>query len=90
MLVVAGAGTFYYILMLLCYLIHSVLEADGNGYIVIAGRSRTRRGPVGRRLGGEREPSTTAVDRRFDKWATRTSADVSVPRLRYDVPPGFP
>ena len=53
---------------------------------VIAGR----RGPLGRRLGGEREPSTTAVDRRSDKWATRTSADVSVPRLRCDVPPGFP
>ena len=53
------------------------LEADGNGYIVIAGR----RGPLGRRLGGEREPSTTAVDRRSDKWATRTAADVSVPRL---------
>ena len=31
------------------------------GYIVIAGR----RGPLGRRLGGEREPSTTAVDRRY-------------------------
>ena len=44
------------------------------GYIVIAGR----RGPLGRRLGGEREPSTTAVDRRSDKWATRTSADASV------------
>ena len=33
------------------------LEADGNGYIAIAGWG----GPLGRRLGGEREPSTTAV-----------------------------
>ena len=24
------------------------------------------------------------------EWATRTSADVSVPRLRYDVLPAFP
>jgi len=29
-------------------------------------------------------------DRRSDKWATRTSADVSVPRFRYDVPPELP
>ena len=26
-------------------------------------------------------PRTTAVDRRSDEWATRTSADVSVPRV---------
>ena len=46
------------------------------GYIVIAGR----RGPLGRRLGGEREPSTTAVDRR------------STPSARADrlPPPMFP
>ena len=63
------------------------VDADGNGYIVIAGR----RGPLGRRLWSEREPSTTAVDRRSDKWATSTSADVSVPRLyHYHYLPGFP
>ena len=32
----------------------------------------------------------TSVDRRSDKWATRSSADVSVPRLNhYHNPPGF-
>ena len=34
---------------------------------------------------------TTAVDRRSDKWATSTSADVSVPRLyHYHYLPGSP
>ena len=47
------------------------------------GRLTGRSDPLGRRLEYTYtdNPRTTAVDRRSDKWATRTSADASVPRL---------